>query len=64
MRLREWMREEIEADTPLASALHLPGIVRIWDLGVDMICRNAPALAVAWGPKKGNHAQGGRGPSP
>jgi nitroreductase/NAD-dependent dihydropyrimidine dehydrogenase PreA subunit len=49
----EWMREEIEADTPLASALHLPGIVRVWDLGVDMICRNAPALAVAWGPKKG-----------
>lgn len=49
----EWMRDEAESETPLASALHLAGIVRAWDNGVDLICRNAPALAVAWGPKKG-----------
>lgn len=49
----DWMRDQAEADSPLASALHLAGIVRAWDNGVDMICRNAPALAVAWGPRKG-----------
>jgi nitroreductase/NAD-dependent dihydropyrimidine dehydrogenase PreA subunit len=48
-----WMRAEAEAGSPLADALHLPGIVRAWDNGTDMICRNAPALAVAYGPKQG-----------
>ncbi|WFS61928.1 nitroreductase family protein [Pseudodesulfovibrio thermohalotolerans] len=48
-----WMRAESEADTPLAAALHLPGIVRAWDNGMDLICRNAPVLAVAVGPQRG-----------
>ena len=49
----DWMRGEVEAQTPLAERLHLPGIVKAWDNGVDMICRNAPTLAVAHGPKQG-----------
>ncbi|WP_319583402.1 nitroreductase family protein [uncultured Pseudodesulfovibrio sp.] len=49
----EWMRAESEDESNLARALHLPGIVRAWDNGTDMICRNAPALAVAVGPKQG-----------
>ncbi|WP_338668096.1 nitroreductase family protein [Pseudodesulfovibrio methanolicus] len=49
----EWMRAESEAESRLAASLHLPGIVRLWDGGTDIICRNAPALAVAVGPKQG-----------
>jgi nitroreductase len=49
----EWMRAESEAESGLAAALHLPGIVRAWDNGTDIICRNAPALAVAVGPERG-----------
>lgn len=48
-----WMRAEAEAQSDLARALHLPGIVRVWDGGRDIICRNAPALVVAVGPKQG-----------
>lgn len=49
----KWMRSEVEGETPLAERLHLPGLVKAWDNGVDMICRNAPALAVAYGVEKG-----------
>ncbi|NDV18948.1 nitroreductase [Pseudodesulfovibrio sp. JC047] len=49
----QWMRREAEQETDLARSLHLPGIVRVWDSGRDLVCRNAPALAVAFGPKKG-----------
>jgi nitroreductase/NAD-dependent dihydropyrimidine dehydrogenase PreA subunit len=48
-----WMRAESEVESDLARALHLPGLVRAWDNGTDMICRNAPALAVAVGPVQG-----------
>jgi len=48
-----WMRAEVEAESETAAALHLAGIVRAWDAGTDMICRNAPALAVAHAPKRG-----------
>lgn len=48
-----WMRAEAEAGSDLAGALHLSGIVRAWDAGTDLICRNAPALAVAVGPTQG-----------
>lgn len=49
----EWMRREVANETELAVKLHLAGIVRFWDEGTDLICRNAPVLAVAHGPKKG-----------
>ena len=48
-----WMRAESEAESDLARALHLPGIVRAFDNGTDMICRSAPALAVAVGLRQG-----------
>jgi len=51
--IAEWMREQADRKTPLAETLHLSGIVRAWDDGVDLICRNAPALAVAYGPDSG-----------
>jgi nitroreductase/NAD-dependent dihydropyrimidine dehydrogenase PreA subunit len=49
----EWMRTEVEAETPLAGALHLAGLVRAFDAGVDLICRDAPMLAVAHVPVRG-----------
>ncbi|EGB14771.1 nitroreductase [Pseudodesulfovibrio mercurii] len=48
-----WMRAEAEAGTDLAAALHLTGIVRAWDAGADLICRHAPALVAAVGPRQG-----------
>lgn len=48
-----WMRSEAERESPVAARLHLPGIVRAWDDGVDLVCRHAPALAVAYGPELG-----------
>ncbi|MBG0789512.1 MAG: nitroreductase family protein [Desulfovibrionaceae bacterium] len=49
----EWMRGEVEADSPMAGHLHLSGIVRAFDDGLDLVCRHAPALAVAYGPVAG-----------
>ncbi|WP_243543990.1 nitroreductase family protein [Pseudodesulfovibrio tunisiensis] len=49
----EWMRSEVEEDTPLSKLLHFSGIVRKWDEGTDLVCRNAPVLAVAHAPKQG-----------
>ncbi len=49
----DWMRSEENEKTELASSLHLAGIVRSWDGGVDLVCRHAPALAVAYGPIHG-----------
>jgi len=49
----DWMWQEVEGETALSRALHLPGIVRAWDNGVDLVCRSAPALAVAYGAQKG-----------
>lgn len=49
----DWMRGEVEQESRVAASLHLPGIVRAWDGGLDLVCRNAPALVVAYGPKRG-----------
>lgn len=49
----EWMRREAEAGSAVASRLHLGGLVRRWDEGEDLICRDAPALAVALAPERG-----------
>ena len=48
-----WMRGEVEADSEMAAKLHLAGIVRAWDGGTDLVCRHAPALAVAHGVSRG-----------
>ena len=49
----EWMRTEVDKDSPVSERLHLPGIVRAWDNGLDLVCRHAPVLAVAYGPESG-----------
>ncbi|QGY40191.1 nitroreductase [Pseudodesulfovibrio cashew] len=49
----DWMRGEVEAETERAAALHLAGIVKAWDRDIDIVCREAPALAVAHGPATG-----------
>jgi nitroreductase/NAD-dependent dihydropyrimidine dehydrogenase PreA subunit len=49
----DWMRAEVAGETPLAGALHLSGLVRVFDEGTDLICRNAPMLAVAHAPVRG-----------
>jgi len=49
----EWMRREAEAESGIAARLRLGGIVRRWDEGEDLICRDAPALALAAAPESG-----------
>ena len=49
----EWMRAEVDAGSETAAKLHLAGVVRVWDNGADLICRHAPALAVAYAPDQG-----------
>ncbi len=49
----EWMEEMVKQKNPLADKLFLAGLVNAWKKGNDAICRNAPAIAVAWAPKMG-----------
>lgn len=49
----EWMEDMLKREDPLAGKLFLKGIVRTWNEGRDLICRQAPAIAVAWAPKTG-----------
>ncbi|WP_027177551.1 nitroreductase family protein [Maridesulfovibrio bastinii] len=49
----DWMEETLESDKALARKLFLKGIVRSCKAGNDIICRNAPAIAVAWSPLAG-----------
>lgn len=49
----QWMRDETEARSRLAKTLHLGGIVRAWENGRDLVCRNAPVLTLAHGPEQG-----------
>lgn len=49
----EWMEELLAANDPQAKKLFLKGVVRVCKEGNDIICRNAPTLAVAWAPLDG-----------
>lgn len=51
-----WMKGLVEAGDPLAAALHLDGVVRAFANGKDLICRGAPALALALAPQPGTSA--------
>lgn len=42
----DWMQNRIDAQDPLAAALHMEHVVRAWRAGADRICRNAPHLIV------------------
>jgi nitroreductase/NAD-dependent dihydropyrimidine dehydrogenase PreA subunit len=41
----DWMRTIQNSEHPLS--LYVPGIISLWDKGVDTICRNAPHLVFA-----------------
>ena len=41
----EWMRSLVDTSHPLSD--YVPGILSIWDSGVDYICHNAPHLLIA-----------------
>jgi len=47
----DWMRVIANAETPLPMSYYFKPLVNAWDLGLDLICRNAPHLIVAYAPK-------------
>lgn len=49
----DWMARAVEADLPVAKVMHMAGIVRAYEEGIDIVCRSAPMLAVAIGPQEG-----------
>lgn len=49
----EWMEDALENNPALARRLFLKGLVRVYKSGQDIICRDAPAIAVAWSPVDG-----------
>ncbi|GAB6177343.1 nitroreductase family protein [Desulfobaculum senezii] len=49
----DWMQEKVDEKHPLVQQLHLRGVVRACRAGSDLICRNAPALAIAYAPREG-----------
>jgi nitroreductase len=48
----DWMRFMIRDHPEMAGPMHLERIVAGWKNGVDVICRNAPALVLAYAGKK------------
>ena len=46
--VRDWMQSLIDANSPLADAMHLDRPVAAWDAGVDRILRGAPHVIVAF----------------
>lgn len=49
----EWMNDMVQQKNPLAEKLFLAGLVNAWKKGNDVICRDAPAVTVAWSPQQG-----------
>jgi nitroreductase/NAD-dependent dihydropyrimidine dehydrogenase PreA subunit len=46
----DWMRDMIKKQPAMAAAMHMELLVGAWDLGIDVICRDAPHLIIAHGP--------------
>jgi nitroreductase/NAD-dependent dihydropyrimidine dehydrogenase PreA subunit len=46
----DWMRDMIRKQPAMAASMHMELVVGAWDLGVDVICRNAPHLIIVHGP--------------
>ena len=49
----EMMRQMVRAGHPLAARFPAARLVRSWESGEDLICRDAPALIVAHSPRDG-----------
>ena len=54
----DWMRERVSAREPEAVSRGLSWLVDDWDRGEDRICRGAPHLVVAHGPKPWGQTDG------
>jgi len=48
-----WSRAELDVKSDLAKKLNLAGMLRAFGHGRDVVCRGAPALALAHGPAEG-----------
>jgi len=49
----EMMRQMVRAGHPLAARFPAARLVKSWESGKDLVCRDAPALIVAYTPKDG-----------
>lgn len=47
----DWMRDQIDKQTPMAAAFDMPRMVSSWDKGYDYILRKAPGLVIAYAPR-------------
>lgn len=47
----DWMRKLPQVDPETARAAHAESLVRTWEAGYDVICRNAPQLVLIVAPK-------------
>lgn len=45
----DWMRTVIAEQPGMAAAMHLDLVVGAWDVGVDVVCRDAPHVILAHG---------------
>ncbi len=52
----EWMCQMVQINHPIAAALNCPQLIQAYETGQDVICRNAPHLIVAYGPKENSSA--------
>ena len=48
----DWMRAMIKEKSPMARALNMTALVRVWRSGYDPICRHAPYIIVAYAHKE------------
>lgn len=47
----DWMRAMITSYPQVAASMHMEEVVAAWEQGADRICRNAPHVMLAYGPK-------------
>lgn len=47
-----WMRQVLEKDPQSAGAPYMPMVVAAWDMGLDVVLRDAPGLIIAAAPKE------------
>lgn len=43
----QWMEEMVESDSPLAKALPMESLIKLWKIGMDPILRGAPHIFIA-----------------
>jgi nitroreductase/NAD-dependent dihydropyrimidine dehydrogenase PreA subunit len=53
----EWLRWIIKEAPAVAQSYRFDRLVRYWDRGIDLVCRNAPHLIIAHGPQKASMAR-------